>query len=45
MAFSKGSRQVLDERLDKHPGGIRGDHDDLLSSLRQPIPFGVGPVE
>src|ERR1700720_137225 len=41
----EGSGQVLDEGLDKHPGGIGGNHNDLLSSLRQPIPFGAGLVE
>src|ERR1700693_1390121 len=43
--FLESSRQVLNEGLDKHPGGIRGDHDDPLSSLGQPIPFGVGCIE
>src|SRR5579863_3030545 len=41
----EGSRQVLDEWFDQHPGGIGGNHNDLLSSLRQTIPLGVGPVE
>src|SRR5277367_6678804 len=43
--FFKGGRQVLDEGLDQHPGRIGGDHNDPLSSPRQPIPFGVVPVE
>jgi hypothetical protein len=43
--FSQCGSQVSDERLIEHARGKNGENDDLVTTLRQRIPFRAGLIE